>query len=120
MAAQMLAKWSSKAEGQATTASPTPKQEVSSPVLSNLEGQSNALSPGITNTTASKGAGKLTMTASVSTYKAPVPFLIESLAWQDLSYYYRTQDGGKGIEKAAIKNATGLVRRGDMVAVMGT
>ncbi|KAM3570024.1 hypothetical protein VYU27_007902 [Nannochloropsis oceanica] len=119
MAARMLAKWSSKAEGQATTASPTPKQEVSSPVLSNLEGQSNALSPGITNATASKGAGKLTMTASVSAYKAPVPFLIESLAWQDLSYYYRTQDGGKDIEKAAVKNATGLVRRGDMVAVMG-
>jgi|EP00624_Nannochloropsis_granulata_P007147 hypothetical protein len=115
----MLAKLSSKAEGQTTTASPTVEQEVSSPVLNNLEGQNNALSPSTANAIGNKAAGKLAMTATVPAYKAPVPFLIESLAWQDLSYYYRTQDGGKDTEKAAVKNATGLVKRGDMVAVMG-
>jgi hypothetical protein len=115
----MLAKWSSKATGQTATTSPTTtKQEVSSPVLNNLEGQQDTtLSPSIIKAINSKAAGK-TKTA-VPAYKASPPFLVESLAWQDLSYYYRTQDGGKEKEKAAVKNAMGLVKRGDMVAVMG-
>jgi len=123
----MLAKWSAKAKGGQTTTTTSPtttKQEVSSPVLNNLEGQDTTMSPSIINAIKSKAAGKTTMkttttTAAVSAYKAPPPFLIESLAWQDLSYYYRTRDGGKEKEKAAVKNATGLVKRGDMVAVMG-
>jgi hypothetical protein len=44
---------------------------------------------------------------------------IDSLAWKDLSYYYKTR-GGNQVEKAAVKRCTGLVKRGDMVAVMGT
>lgn len=120
----MLAKWSAKAKGQTTTSPTTTKQEVSSPVLNNLEGQDSTLSPSIINAISSKGAGRTkttttTAAVTVAAYKAPSPFLIESLAWQDLSYYYRTQDGGKEKEKAAVKNATGLVKRGDMVAVMG-
>lgn len=47
--------------------------------------------------------------------------VVETLAWRDLSYYYKTKaKGGKGSEeRAAVKQCTGLVRRGEMVAVMG-
>lgn len=46
---------------------------------------------------------------------------VESLAWRGLSYYYRVK-GGKGQaagERAAVTRCTGVVKRGDMVAVMG-
>lgn len=47
---------------------------------------------------------------------------VDTLAWRDLSYYYKTKGKGKegSVERAAVKQCTGLVRRGDMVAVMGT
>lgn len=46
---------------------------------------------------------------------------VESLAWRDLSYYYRVKEGkGQAAgERAAVTRCTGLVKRGDMVAVMG-
>lgn len=77
---------------------PPQEEEVSTPVVNNLEGQ-------IQDT--------------------PVhPFRVESLSWKNISYYYKTSAAGKGSkskqsEKAAVKQCTGVVKRGDMVAVMG-
>jgi hypothetical protein len=50
------------------------------------------------------------------------PNRVETLAWRDLSYYYKTKGGKEGEsagERAAVKQCTGVVHRGDMVAVMG-
>ncbi len=46
---------------------------------------------------------------------------VETLAWRNLSYYYKIKGakGAKDRERAAVKQSTGVVRRGDMVAVMG-
>jgi hypothetical protein len=46
---------------------------------------------------------------------------VETLAWRNLSYYYKTKGvkGAKDGERAAVKQCTGVVHRGDMVAVMG-
>jgi hypothetical protein len=114
----MSARWSSRR----TPPQPSPRldgEEVSTPTLNGLECQDEAFD--------SQGKRQIQPRTDVSWKRmakegkwTPVaaPFVVETLAWEGLSYYYRTRD--KGHEIAAVKDATGLVQRGDMVAVMGT
>ena len=75
---------------------------LSSPAISNLEGGGKESSP-------SKSRGS-----------APTPSLVvESLAWRNVCYYFKTKSKDGKSEKAAVQGCTGVVKRGDMVAVMG-
>ena len=72
---------------------------LSSPALSHLEGGGKDASP---------------------RKAAPAPSLVvDSLGWTNVSYYFKTKSKGGSTEKAAVQGCTGLVKRGDMVAVMG-
>lgn len=106
----------SSSSGSSAFSSPVDQHShhLSSPEINNLEGQSHTETHKVlTPPTAEKPA--------IPGRSMPPPMKIESLAWKDISYYYKTS-GRRGVrpqEKAAVKNCTGLVKRGDMVAVMG-